>query len=61
MSTEDKANEISAEAQDQASLTHPTTPQQTEPGRGAGGPITLFFMLGLVASLVNSACTATDV
>ena len=52
MSTEDKANEISAEAQDQASLTPPTDPQQTEPGRGAGGPITLFFILGLVASLV---------
>ncbi|MBW2704944.1 MAG: cytochrome c3 family protein [Deltaproteobacteria bacterium] len=52
MSTEDKANEISAEAQDQESLTPPTNPQQTAPGKGAGGPITLFFILGLVASLV---------
>jgi len=52
MSTEDKANEISAEAQDQASLTPPTDPQKTKPGLGAGGPITLFFILGLVASLV---------
>ena len=52
MSTEDKANEISAEAQDQASLISPTDPQQTESGKGAGGPITLFFILGLVASLV---------
>jgi menaquinone reductase, multiheme cytochrome c subunit len=47
MSTEDKANEISAEAQDQTSLTPPTDPE-----KGAGGPITLFFILGLVASLV---------
>jgi hypothetical protein len=52
MSTEDKANEISAEAQDPESLTPPTNPQQTAPGKGAGGPITLFFILGLVASLV---------
>ena len=52
MSTEDKANEVSAEAQDQKSITSPTDPGQIEPGRGAGGPITLFFILGLVASLV---------
>ena len=48
MSTEDKANEVSAEAQDRES----GTPEQTESGQGAGGPITLFFVLGLVASLV---------
>ena len=52
MSTEDKANEISAEAQDQESITPPTDPDRTEAGQGAGGPITLFFILGLVASLV---------
>ena len=52
MSTEDKANEISAEAQDQASLTPPIDPQHTAPGQSAGGPITLFFILGLVGSLV---------
>ena len=52
MSTEDKANEISAEAQDQESITPPTDPDRTEDGQGAGGPITLFFILGLVASLV---------
>ena len=52
MSTEDKANEISSEAQDQGPtppLTDPATPQ---PGDGAGGTITLFFIFGLVASLV---------
>jgi menaquinone reductase, multiheme cytochrome c subunit len=52
MSTEDKANEISSEAQDQESpfpLTNPATPQH---GDGAGGTITLFFIFGLVASLV---------
>ena len=52
MSTADKANEISAEAQDQASITPSADPEQTEPNQGAGGPITLFFILGLVASLV---------
>ncbi len=52
MSTEDKANEISAEAQDQASISPPADPEQTEPDQSAGGPITLFFVLGLVASLV---------
>ena len=52
MSTEDKANEVSAEAQDQEPIIPPTAPGQTEPGQGAGGPITLFFILGLVGSLV---------
>ena len=52
MSTEDKAKEVSAEAQDQESKTPPTDPEHIEPGQGAGGPITLFFILGLVASLV---------
>ena len=52
MSTEDKAKEVSAEAQDQESNTPQTDPGHIEPGQGAGGPITLFFILGLVASLV---------
>lgn len=52
MSTEDKANEISAQAQERASLTPSTDPEQPDPDQGAGGPITLFFILGLVASLV---------
>jgi hypothetical protein len=52
MSTEDKAKEVSAEAQDQESNTPQTDPEHIEPGQGAGGPITLFFILGLVASLV---------
>ena len=52
MSTEDKAKEVSAEAQNQESITPPTDPEHIEPGQGAGGPITLFFILGLVASLV---------
>ncbi len=52
MSTEDKAKEVSAEAHDQESNTPPTDPEHIEPGQGAGGPITLFFILGLVASLV---------
>jgi len=52
MSTEDKANEVSAQAQGQQPITHPTDPRQTAPGQGVGGPIILFFILGLVASLV---------
>ena len=52
MSTEDKANEISSEAQDQKpnpSIMDLATPDS---GDGAAGPITLFFILGLAASLV---------
>jgi len=52
MSTEDKANEVSAEALDQRPGNPASDPEQTKPGQGAGGPITLFFVLGLVASLV---------
>jgi hypothetical protein len=52
MSTEDKAHEVSAEAQEQASISPPTDPDPIEPNQAAGGPITLFFILGLVASLV---------
>ena len=52
MSTEDKANEVSADAQDQEPGTPGAGTEQIEPGQGAVGPITLFFVLGLVASLV---------
>jgi hypothetical protein len=52
MSTEDKANEISSEAQDQESNPSITDPAASPSGDGAAGPITLFFILGLAASLV---------
>ena len=52
MSTEDKANEVSLGAQDQDSATPPTDPEAQEKDNGAGGTITLFFIIGLVASLV---------
>ena len=52
MSTEDKANEISAGAQDQHPATPPTDPEAQAKDSGAGGTITLFFIIGLVASLV---------
>ena len=52
MSTEDKANQISSEAQDQKPTTAITNPETPPQGDGAAGPITLFFILGLVASLV---------
>ena len=52
MSTEDKANEVSAGTQDQYPATPPTDPEAQEKDTGAGGTITLFFIFGLVASLV---------
>ena len=52
MSTEDKANEVSAGAQDQYPATPPTDPEVPGKDNGAGGTITLFFIIGLVASLV---------
>ena len=52
MSTEDKTNEISSEAQDQEPKTPLTDPATPQSGDGVGGPITLFFILGLAASLV---------
>ena len=54
MSTDDKANEVSAEAADQ----EPTTPSSHAEGTGhhaedgAGGPIILFFIIGLIVSLI---------
>jgi hypothetical protein len=52
MSTEDKANEVSAGAQDQHPATPPTDPEGQRQDDGAAGTITLFFIIGLVASLV---------
>jgi menaquinone reductase, multiheme cytochrome c subunit len=52
MSTEDKAKEISSEARDQKPNPSITAPATLQSGDGAAGPITLFFILGLVASLV---------
>ena len=52
MSTEDKANQISSEAQDQEPTTAITKAETPSQGDGATGPITLFFILGLAASLV---------
>ncbi len=52
MSTEDKTNEISAGAQDQYRATPPTDPETQQKDNGAAGTITLFFIIGLVASLV---------
>jgi hypothetical protein len=54
MSTDDKANAVSAAAADQ----EPTTPSSHSEATGhpaedgAGGPIILFFILGLIASLI---------
>jgi len=52
MSTEDQANQKSSEAQDLKS--NPSSADAATPGsgNGAAGPITLFFILGLAASLV---------
>jgi len=52
MSTEDKANEVSTEIQGKDPAAHPTDPEAQEKDSGAGGTITLFFIFGLVASLV---------
>jgi hypothetical protein len=52
MSTEDKANEVSVEVQDQHPATPPTDAEAPGKDDGAGGTITLFFIVGLVASLV---------
>jgi len=52
MSKEDKANKISSAVQDQEPHTPHKDPAAHQPGAGAAGPITLFFILGLAASLV---------
>jgi len=52
MSTEDKANEVSLSAQDQYPAAHPKDRETQKNDNSAGGTITLFFIIGLVASLV---------
>ncbi len=52
MSTEDKANEVSTEVQGKVPAALSTDPEAQEKDTGAGGTITLFFIIGLVASLV---------
>ncbi len=52
MSTEDNATRNSSEAIDHESTPSTTEADMSNPGDGAAGPITLFFILGLVASLV---------
>jgi hypothetical protein len=52
MSTEDKANKNSSEVHDQEPTPLHKDPAAPQPGSGAAGPITLFFFIGLVASLV---------
>ena len=52
MSTGDKANKISSEVQNQEPNTSQKNPATPPPAAGAAGPITLFFIFGLAASLV---------
>ena len=52
MSTEDKANKNSSEVQDQKANPLHNDPAAPQPGSGAAGPITFFFLLGLAASLL---------
>ena len=54
MSTDEKANEVSAEAADQEPITPSSETEGSSHGAegGAGGPIILFFILGLIASLI---------
>ena len=52
MSTGDKANKISSEVQNQEPNTSQKNPATPPPGAGAAGPIILFFIFGLAASLV---------
>jgi hypothetical protein len=54
MSTDEKANEVSAEAADKEPITPSSKTDESGHGveGGAGGPIILFFILGLIASLI---------
>lgn len=52
MSTEDKAKKNSSEVQDPKPNTLHSDPAAAQPGSGAVGAITLFFFIGLAASLV---------
>ena len=52
MSTEDNATKNSSEAHDPESKPTTMAPEARKPDDSAAGPITLFFILGLAASLV---------
>ena len=52
MSTEDNATKNSSEAIDHESTLSTTEADTSNSGDGAAGPVTLFFILGLAASLV---------
>ena len=52
MSTEDNATKNSSNALDQESTPYPTDVEASSSGDGSAGPITLFFIFGLVASLI---------
>jgi hypothetical protein len=54
MSTDEKANEVSAEAADQEPITPSSETERSghDAEGGAGGPIILFFIIGLIASLI---------
>jgi hypothetical protein len=52
MSTEDNATKNSSEAIDHESTLSTSDADTSNPGDGVAGPVTLFFILGLIASLV---------
>jgi len=52
MSAEDKGKKNSSEIQDPKTVPLHNDPTASQQGSGAAGPITLFFLLGLAASLI---------
>lgn len=52
MGTNDKANEVSTETTDQEPITPSTETSASEQDNGAGGPVILFFISGLIVSLI---------
>lgn len=52
MSAEDKGKKNSSEIQDPKTVPLHNDPAASQQGSGAAGPITLFFLLGLAASLI---------